>query len=146
MRRAIRGCWTPADSEGFAALLLIVPERKTDIVRAHASRSAAALLGDRLCCVERAIKLVTWRHPSRLPHPSTETIKRSTISRTYTRAYLALGTGHWEGKDYTWRKTGFSSSAEQARKSMDGELAFTRRNGHAPSFAEVVAVTPIGPR
>jgi hypothetical protein len=78
---------------------------------------------------------------------------RSTSSRVYTHAYLAHGSRPDPGENYTpearairtWRKSGFSSSAEQARKNMEAETAWYQRNSdkYTRALAEVVAVTEI---
>jgi hypothetical protein len=78
-------------------------------------------------------------------------LTRTSVSRIYTHAYLARGRKPDPGPDYgeayrairSWEKSGFSSSADQARRNMDGETAFLRRcadKGWTRDFAEVVPV------
>ena len=71
-----------------------------------------------------------------------ETRQRSTTTRNYTHAYLAIGTyvsRNGDGGDprtLPWKKYGFSASPGQARKNMDAETAWYRKIGLV-SFAEV---------
>lgn len=70
------------------------------------------------------------------------TIKRQTVNRTYTHAYLKIieltEPKRDEAKERAW--SGFSSSRQQAGKNMESESAWTNRMPHKVIIAEIVKV------
>ena len=70
-----------------------------------------------------------------------EVVRRQTVTRSYTHAYLAMGEyTDRNGEQQTFKYHGFSTSAAQARKNMESELAWMRRGGRDVAFSEVVEV------
>lgn len=81
-------------------------------------------------------------------------LARGSISRHYTHAWFAKWTypPEWyearkdRGFSYTgdenWKRGGFSTSADQCRRNMDGELAWATKEGAVFSLREVVEVVP----
>ena len=66
------------------------------------------------------------------------TLERTSY-RSYTHAWLA--TGRQLSGERIYEVGGFSTSAAQAHKNMAGEIAPYIKNGYAPSFSEVVALS-----
>lgn len=65
-------------------------------------------------------------------------LTRSSDCRVYAAAWLAYGEREDGKYGKGWHLQGFSSSQEQARKNMDAETAFVRRNsGYTTKFSEV---------
>ncbi len=68
-------------------------------------------------------------------------IKRASISKIYTYAYLACGKSPM---GQTWEKVGFSGSEDQCRLNMAAETAWLRKSpGYTVEFEQVVAVAVV---